>query len=410
MASDSESDGSRPAALLEADPIVSGKRERKQAAPELTYEVKQAQSLATNAGQGQTLRDSVRIMDALEPFGSKDPVIKLMHRLFYESEGKQARRKTNLRDFSGYPAVTDALKEKKLRMLSKATTAQLKAMCKTLQQPTAGTKEEICQRLVDFACKPSFDATKKSLKKKSKPASKASSKAKTTAKRTKTSARPANAKGVSAFELFFQDAKLAHEAKDPSISAVKLAVACRKEFAALSEDDRQVYEDMAKEKNDSNATAMDDHEDVLDEDGDNDDNNDDDDDYEEKPKPEKKRAKKTVKPKAKDSPKKTSTSKVKSSELALSDSDNDNEDEAEVTGKKDQPPVSDKSDPTEEDVTRAVRDFLTTQDLSDLTKKKVRVAVAKLFPNADLSNYKELIGDTTMAFVQEHTTKEDGEE
>ena len=43
-------------------------------------------------------------------------------------------------------------------MLQRATAAQLRSLAKTLQMLTAGTKDELRERLVEFACEPSFDA------------------------------------------------------------------------------------------------------------------------------------------------------------------------------------------------------------------------------------------------------------
>eukprot|EP00045_Choanoeca_perplexa_P012962 m.144366 g.144366 ORF g.144366 m.144366 type:complete len:413 (+) comp16193_c0_seq2:2014-3252(+) len=394
-------DEAAPPGLLDVNPVVTGKRQRKQAAPELTYEVKEAKSLATNAGKGQILKDSVRITEALEKFRVADPVVKLMHRLFYDVEGKQTKRKINIRDFSGLSTVTPEIKEKKNRGLQRATNAQLRALAKTLQLPTAGTKDELCDRLVDFACEPTYDASKKSLKKR-KPASKgkrASTKSKSMAKKASRSKASTTA-AVSAFELFFKDAKLAHEAKDPSISAVKLTLACRKEFASLSEDDRAVYEDMAKEAN--QGDAMDEEgEDPLESDDDNDDEADDDEDFEEQPKPKKKRAKAAAK-KPKASPKKKKKGKATSAELALSDSDEEEEQQ------QSQPTAVDSTaEPSDAVVKQKLHAYLDAQDLTELSMKQVRVAMAKAFPNADMSHFKELIQTTTAAVVAEQQSSDD---
>ena len=255
------SDGEDHVPLLEADLVLSGRRQRKKPVNLLEQLSKQAKDTPKKAavqeeGTGEPLRGNPLVEKYLA--SHKADELRDLHRFLYGKEGTRNNRKKEIRNFRGFPAsMTEQLRERRRDNLSKKPVAVLKAWCSNLGISTAGAtkKDEILGAIMKWAANPkadpdalkSFERTehKKELKK-TKAAKKRTNAAKGATKGAgaKSKLLP-GAKPLTAFQLFLKDATPAYVKDHPDSTIAERNKALRQQWNELDDDDQQAYEDQA---------------------------------------------------------------------------------------------------------------------------------------------------------------------
>uniref|UniRef100_UPI00358F465D protein DEK-like n=1 Tax=Myxine glutinosa TaxID=7769 RepID=UPI00358F465D len=143
-----------PLGLLEKEPVVEGKREKRKVERLSMPAPQRPDSTQMAAGKGMKLGDIERVRYFSDRMKAEE--LKALHRILFNRMGQTYEVKKNIRQFSGFPfSKSDKLFKKKEESLKKYSIRQLKsAFCEALDLERSGTKEEITARILAFLLKP----------------------------------------------------------------------------------------------------------------------------------------------------------------------------------------------------------------------------------------------------------------
>eukprot|EP00051_Salpingoeca_urceolata_P000888 m.36980 g.36980 ORF g.36980 m.36980 type:complete len:477 (-) comp11067_c1_seq1:76-1506(-) len=409
--SDSD-DEDRPAPLLDQDLALPTGSRRQRKAPQrletgfhITAEFKTSDIAA---GKGKKLGDIPNILFHTKDVPSGEARLCLLHRVLYGRDGKHTVRKKNIREFSGWPAaMTKEDKASKKELLLRRQRGDVAQVAKYLDLPVSGTREELADEIVDFLEKPKklgsrnlMEAYEKKVSKKRRKAERAKKtkgKKKPTASKKKKPKKEAKAKPdpPKPAVMFYASAAAAKVKEDhPDLSEVQLMKEVRKQFEALSEDERKPYEEEAKQdqlryENELEALEKDESDDGEDDEDSEDVSSSDDEEEEEPPKkaaPKKKAPAKKKPAKAKASPKKA-TKKARSEPVVEDSSDSSSDEEEGLAVVK-----------LKANLKKSIAKILKGADLDSVTTKMIRKQLQAEYEE-DLAPHKEFIKSAVMAAI-----------
>ena len=220
------------------DNTVQEKRSRKATtffkAPEVTKK-----ELPAAAGTGIQLGDNPHFCKDLDSIKSDNEVCKALHSVMYNSVGKKADMKKNLRAFSGFaPEQKDEKKAKVLEKKKIWTVSTLKTALGMFGLEKSGDREALVARMIDYLAEPRFTKDASTTSKKRKSTGKASSKK--GAKKTKKS-KDGKKRAPSAYILFCKAERDTLRAEQPELSMIDQTRALGALWNALSAEEKEVY-------------------------------------------------------------------------------------------------------------------------------------------------------------------------
>jgi len=130
------------------------KRERKKVDRiEVAAAPKEEKAFEPAKGQGEKLGDMPRVEYFLNRTRADE--LKPLYRLLFKQTGKLATIKKHIRLFNGFDFEKDSTEwDARLSILYRFVLSAIKQMCDLLDVEKKGTKEEICDRLMEFCLKP----------------------------------------------------------------------------------------------------------------------------------------------------------------------------------------------------------------------------------------------------------------
>uniref|UniRef100_A0A8C4QDH0 DEK proto-oncogene n=1 Tax=Eptatretus burgeri TaxID=7764 RepID=A0A8C4QDH0_EPTBU len=143
-----------PLGLLEKEPVVEGKREKRKVERLSMPAPQRPDSTQMAAGKGMKLGDIERVRFFSDRMKAED--LKALHRILFNRLGQVYEVKKNIKQFSGFPfSKDDKLCQKKEEALKKYSIPQLKSVfCEALDLERGGTKEELTARILAFLLNP----------------------------------------------------------------------------------------------------------------------------------------------------------------------------------------------------------------------------------------------------------------
>ncbi|KAI8501482.1 hypothetical protein Bbelb_207530 [Branchiostoma belcheri] len=151
---DDESSDEELVGLLEKDPVVEGKRQRKKT-ERLEVEVitTPKEEFRIPEGKGTKLGEIERVEWQLQRNKSED--LKPLHRILFNKGGAATVIKRHIRQFSGFDFEKDSKEyEKKKEQILRYTVAALKYFCDTLDIEKKGNRDELVEKLMEFLMEP----------------------------------------------------------------------------------------------------------------------------------------------------------------------------------------------------------------------------------------------------------------
>lgn len=244
-----------------------GKRVSKQTVR--TYEtanihVREKKALVIANGNGEKLGSINYFTSMLSKLKGDHDLLKAFHRLLYGSIGDNVKRKSNIKNFSGFGDADNetamANRKGKLATAKVWTMPALKELSTLLGQEKSGTKEQVVDRIMNFLSSPSKEkmtkvlADKDALKKK-KQETAAKKKAKVAKGKGKIKknkdGKIKTPKPITGYMLFSMETRPKIVASNPGLSFGETARLISSEWKKLSETEQQAYKDrkvMPKEK------------------------------------------------------------------------------------------------------------------------------------------------------------------
>ncbi|CAH1253541.1 DEK [Branchiostoma lanceolatum] len=151
---DEESSDEELVGLLEKDPVVEGKRQRKKTERlEVEVTTTPKEEFKIPEGKGTKLGEIERVEWQLQRNKSED--LKPLHRILFNKGGSATVVKRHIRQFSGFDFEKDSKEyEKKKEQILRYTVAALKYFCDTLDIEKKGNRDELVEKLMEFLMEP----------------------------------------------------------------------------------------------------------------------------------------------------------------------------------------------------------------------------------------------------------------
>lgn len=110
-------------------------------------------------GSGTPLGDIPRVDASISRFKNDD--LKLLHRLLFDTVGKTALLKKNIKKFNGFSFKKNSTEyDAKVTSADELEVKQLKVICEMLDLPKTGTKDDIIARILEFLIEPKDSSPK----------------------------------------------------------------------------------------------------------------------------------------------------------------------------------------------------------------------------------------------------------
>jgi len=347
-----DDDEDEEVALLDRPVMMTGCRARKKVERlEVSFSTpKEKQEFPE--GKGKKLGECPRIEAQIQKMKVVD--LKPLHKVLFNRIGSANEIKKNLRKFCGFPFDKDSVEyTRKKASTEKMTAPVLKQICLILDIERSGSKEEIVNRILTFLLNPE-DSGKKvpSAKKRA-----SKDKKKSTSKKAK-----AEKKGkVEKNDKSDEEPDKSEEDDDDD-----------------DDDDEDEDDDSAGGGTSMGGTDEEANQELVG------------DDSKKKPKEKASKAKSKA-DKGKKEEKKTKGTKRKQDEIKDDDSSASSSDE--------QPPAKKSKMPSNEEITKLIKQILESADLQEITMKKVIKQVSDAYPDHDLTNKKAFIKSTIKSVI-----------
>ena len=341
-----DDDEEEEVALLDRPVEVTGCRARKKVERlEVSFSTtKEKQELPE--GKGKKLGECPRIEVQIQKM--KVPDLKPLHKILFNRTGSANEIKKNIRKFSGFPFEKDSTEfSRKKTSLDKLTASVLKKVCLILDIERGGTKEEIVNRIMAFLLNPE-DSGKKVPSSKKKPSKE---KKKSVGKKVKSE-------------------KKGKVEKDDNSD---------------DEPDESNEDEEEEEEEDDDSTGCEASMGGTDEELDDIALSDDDEP--------KKKSKETKVSKAK-----SKVDKGKKDEKKTKGTKRKHDDDSSASSDDEQPAKKSKM-PSDEEISKLVKQILDSADLQEITMKKVIKQVSDAYPDFDLSHKKGFIKSTIKSVI-----------
>lgn len=194
-------------------------------------------AIVTTEGTGIKLGENPHFCKDLEAIKSDNEVCKALHQVMYNSVGKKADMKKNLRAFSGFaPELKDDKKSKVIEKKKVWTTAVLKTALGMLGLEKGGDRDTLAGRMIDYLAEPCFTKEAGTSKKRK---STAKSSSKKGAKKSKVQ-KDGKKRAPSAYILFCKDQRLVLRAEKPDLSMIEQTRVMGALWNALTDEAKEV--------------------------------------------------------------------------------------------------------------------------------------------------------------------------
>jgi hypothetical protein len=138
------------------------KRERKSTVFFVAPTITAKKDIVVAEGSGVKLGENELFCSELNKFKGDDEVVKALHSLMYNSSGRKAEAKKNLRNFSGFDKETNK-EEKVAKLIEKKkqwTVSLTKSALGLFGLEKSGDREKLIDRLVTYLLEPTITLTK----------------------------------------------------------------------------------------------------------------------------------------------------------------------------------------------------------------------------------------------------------
>jgi len=238
---------------VEKEEEVRAKRVRK-GVEKLNYDKEsvEKEEWSVKSGKGELLSGMEGVCLQISRLKANDVLLKTMHTMFFQRQGKKTTLRKNLRSFSGFPEEGEDLKrvqEKARAKLAKLPIPQVKRLMDTLLIERSGnsfedgkvTKDGLVDRVIEWITKPTEPTRKapESLRKKAK------KKPKKKKKKAKKPERTGPKKGLSAYMFFCKAKRKEVAAANPDLKAVDILKKMGAIWNAFSDEEKKPYNDLA---------------------------------------------------------------------------------------------------------------------------------------------------------------------
>ncbi|KNC87206.1 hypothetical protein SARC_00683 [Sphaeroforma arctica JP610] len=346
--SEAESEDGEPSvALFNADPVISGKRQRTTTDRLATHQPVVKRAKAQPKGKGTPLGQISMIEEKLKKHKTDD--LHDLHRLCFGSKGSRLEVRKNLRLFKGFDYDSNpAIKDKTQNSLEKRHMPALRTMCDVICISHSGDKETLMDNIMDFLNSP--NESECVAEKKPKAKAKTSGKKKTSKKTAKAS-KPERA--PSAYNLFIKHNRQKAVTKFPDVKNTEIMSKMSEMWKECSKEEKAKYTKMAEDAKAALGNTS---------------------------------VKKSVKTSAKPNAKKQKP--AESSEDDESEEDDDEEEAAEGDSDDDAPIAKKaKTGPTDNEIKKEIRKIVKKVG-AGITFGQVRKGLTESFPTLDITQRK----------------------